>query len=461
MNTLDLLRRKLRGAYELDGNISFADVGSIFRPQPDTLVGDLTDRIQKMYNSVFSTIGTNGTTGANVLMIGAALHAGDDLIIERASHASIYGAMVIFGAKPYYLKTNTDPHFGLPLGASVEDVATALDAVPTAAAVVLTSPNYFGRVAPIRAITEESHRRHALCVVDAAHGAHFRASRLLPSPIESSGVDLCTHSVHKTGAALAQASLLHCFNPSDDLYSRFQMVTESIPVVSTSFSLPILFSIELAMAEFDETAKWSSAVESAIELGDRLGEIDGCRLVKLELPDPRVHEQDPMRVVLDVADTGIDGYRFAQLLAESRRDRHPQIVEMETARHLIFIVSSGVLRADIDRLVVAVARVVEEHRGPRLASPPAAPRSLPSMVLTPREAFEVRKRRRITVAEAVRGHFVAGETVATYPPGAPIFVAGELIGRAELDFLTEAHALGAHLKGNTDPTFRTITVIDS
>ena len=167
------LRRKLGGAYEVDLNVSHDGLGSLFHPEGGTIVGDLTERVRNTYGSVFSSLSTNGTTASNVLMIGTAMLDGQDIILNRASHTSLYGAMVIFDARPHYLPTRLDPTFGIPLGASLQEVAALMDQTPKASAVALTAPNYFGVVPPLR-----RHRRshHA-----GDSGAMAELTNLLPA----------------------------------------------------------------------------------------------------------------------------------------------------------------------------------------------------------------------------------------------------------------------------------------
>jgi len=118
-------------------------------------------------------------------------------------------------------------------------------------AVLITSPTYFGAVAPVREIARECHRRGVPLIVDEAHGAHLapmrgaaeRAAKEaaaaaaaaggaggapspfapspsppsfppswrddLPEPALWQGADVSVQSAHKTLTALTQAALLH------------------------------------------------------------------------------------------------------------------------------------------------------------------------------------------------------------------------------------------------------------
>src|SRR2546425_469729 len=114
------IQNKLRGAYEIDLNVSYDELGSLFHPETDTAVGDLTERVRTTYGSTLSSLSTNGTTASNVLMLGAALCHGREVVLSRSSHTSLYGALVLFDAIPHYVPTELDPMWGVPVGPAVD-----------------------------------------------------------------------------------------------------------------------------------------------------------------------------------------------------------------------------------------------------------------------------------------------------------------------------------------------------
>lgn len=461
------IRKKLQGVYQIDLNVSYSELGSLFHPALDTAVGDLTEKVRIAYGSIFSSLSTNGTTASNALMLGAILHSGREVILSRGSHSSVYGALVMFDAVPRYVPTKIDPTWGIPVGPSVQDVMRVMDRAPEADVVVLTIPNYFGIVAPVHNLVDEIHDRRKIVVIDAAHGGHFRASHALPKPIEAFRPDIMTHSIHKVSGALSQASLLHAYSEDPDIKARFFEVLNTVPVISTSFSVPILLSIEVALNDLDDQYRWDRAVELATELRRRLDQIDGCQVVRLTCPQMDVADQDITRICVDVSHTGINGYEFAHLLYSDQGGTQGkafrQLAEMATQRHVVFILTSAATEESIRRLAGAFERIVRKHGHPgHQVSVPQSPDQLPSMVLTPRQAFDTRpnQRKRMPIAEAARCGGVSAETVATYPPGAPIFVAGELLRPEDVEYIRQARSSGATLKGASDPEFQSIEVIN-
>ena len=110
--------------------------------------------------------------------------------------------------------------------------------------VFLTSPNYFGIVGEVEAIVRGAHARGLPVVVDAAHAPHFHFCRALPTGAEDAGADFVAQSTHKVASALSQGSVLLVRDEArlEPLYAH----VNELGFVSTSFSYPILASIELA-----------------------------------------------------------------------------------------------------------------------------------------------------------------------------------------------------------------------
>jgi arginine/lysine/ornithine decarboxylase len=155
-------------------------------------------------------------------------------------------------------------------------------------------------------------------------------------------------------------------------------------------------------------------------------------------------------VTLDLEQTGVTGFEVERHL--NARCVYP---EMATHRHVLFLVTPGTTDADVYAVFEALRGILDESGGRgRLArwEPPPMPRR----ALLPREAKFARKRR--VPLSAAAGQ-VAGETIATYPPGVPIIMAGEVFSRDVIEYLQAMHHCGAVLKGASDPDFQTVRVL--
>ena len=64
-------------------------------------------------------------------------------------------------------------------------------------AVLVTSPNYYGQAADLKAIAGIAHAHNAALLVDEAHGPHLGFSSELPPSALQCGADACAQSTHK------------------------------------------------------------------------------------------------------------------------------------------------------------------------------------------------------------------------------------------------------------------------
>ncbi|CAF4329915.1 unnamed protein product, partial [Rotaria magnacalcarata] len=62
----------------------------------------------------------NGSTVGNMAAIMSVVGPGQKIIMPRASHRSVYGAMVLSGAIPVYIEPDYHPDVGFPLAVSVQ-----------------------------------------------------------------------------------------------------------------------------------------------------------------------------------------------------------------------------------------------------------------------------------------------------------------------------------------------------
>ena len=273
----------------------------------------------------------------------------------------------------------------------------------------LTSPNYFGIVGDIAGIIELAHARGIPVVVDAAHAPHFHFCAALPVGAEDLGADLVAQSTHKVATALSQGSLLLLNNPVfiDALYEH----VNDLGFVSTSFSYPILASLELGVQQLVEEGEeiWRRTVERAERFRRDLAVLSNITCFGRErVSSPGFHDLDSTRITLDVSRTGLTGFDVERQL--NREWIYP---EMATLRHLLFLLTPGTTEGDLERLFASLARIdrAGDTRPPR--SFPLPP-PVPPMAVIPRTA-KYSQKRAVPLRDAVGR--VSGETISAYPPG--------------------------------------------
>ena len=451
-----------RNPWFTDSSISDMNLGSLFDPWGDHLLGATHAQVAEILDVPRAFICPGGTTVANKLALYTLIGPGDVVLVERDCHVSILQTITEIGAIPIWFTPPFDSELGVNLATPPQRLAAVLEHHPQAKAVVLTSPKYFGIGEDLRACVALCQEHELPLLVDEAHGAFLRfypPANDTPTSAIAAGASLITQSIHKSTEALSQGSVL-LFN-DERLCSRFLHVLNGTPAVSTSFNYGIIASVEEALVNLaghgDE--RLFAAHQLATRLRAGLGGIKGLSSWgTAQAGREGFRALDPLRVTVDVSGLGLSGIDVETRLQECQP---PIIAELGDLRNVLFLVTYGNTHQDIDTLVAHLARLASRVSERSATSPQVAiPQSLPEAVLTPRQAFWAVADgarngavRRVPVEQAIGQ--VSGETIAVYPPGNALLVQGETVTREALDYLRKMAELGATLKGATDPRLKT------
>lgn len=439
----------------LDDSISTPTLGSLFdRNDPLSPINLCLALIADAYGSRHVHASTTGTSALNAAAVMTMVRPGETMIVDRGCHVSVGAGVVHAGAIPRYVTGRYDAETGLRLPLSTADLAMALDAHPDARAVVITDPTYNGLRGHVAAMVSLCRGRGVTLMVDEAHGPHHRFLRRLGLPMDAvtAGADIVTQSTHKVMSALNQASLIHF--AGDELSERYEAV-QSLGFQSTSFSYPILASLEHAVLQMCEQGEelWGHALALADDLRAGLDRIPGLRVVGGETRDlERVSGLDRTRVTVNVRELGLTGWQVEAMLAE-----RAIIAEMASLDTVLFLLGPCHDRAAA-AIGAAMADIAAGRRGRPREVRAAAPPS-PEVVISPRDAFFARRRLRVPRDQAIGK--IAAETIGAYPPGQTVIGPGERVSRDAVEFLVDVLRHGGHLKRAHDDGFRTIEIIDT
>jgi arginine decarboxylase len=169
---------------------------------------------------------------------------------------------------------------------------------------------------------------------------------------------------------------------------------------------------------------------------------------------PGIAGWDPLRIVIDVRDTGSTGYELAAEL----RAAYDIYVELATHATLVLVLGMSQPVEPLERFAHDFAEAVRvlsrPGKGPALAQPPAA---LEHQTVVPiRDAF-LGEGETVPVDDAIGR--ISCESIAGYPPGVPTLLPGERVTAEVVAYLRALTAAGARLHGAADPTFVTIQVL--
>ena len=116
----------------------------------------------------------NGSTVGILSALAGCTRRGDEVLIARNCHKSVYHAAEMFGLKPVYIYPRKEDGDSVLSGQiRAGDVEEMITEHPGIRAVMIVSPSYDGVVSDIRAIAEIAHHHEIPLIVDEAHGAHF------------------------------------------------------------------------------------------------------------------------------------------------------------------------------------------------------------------------------------------------------------------------------------------------
>ena len=271
-------------------------------------------------------------------------------------------------------------------------------------AVYLTSPDYLGRRADLRAASAVCRRHGVLLLVDNAHGAYLKFLPEDEHPL-TLGADACCDSAHKTLSCLTGAAYLHLSAGAPEGWAEQAEQAMSL-FASTSPSWLILQSLDRMNAELaGDYPDW------ICRAADRVAQIrsDLSREGWVFVGD------EPMKLALDAAAFGYTGEDLQALL---RKDGISG--EFADRRYLVLMPSAETTEEAWQRLLKALRAV--PRREALKETPPPLP--VPEKVLSVREAM-LSPQETLPADKAV-GRILADACVSC-PPAVPVVIAGERI----------------------------------
>lgn len=330
------------------------------------------------------------------------------ILAGRNAHKSFLTAAALLDMEIAWLAPEESGLLACPV--SPEKLAARLNAMPELpVAVYITSPDYLGNMADIKALAEVCHPRGCLLLTDNAHGAYLRFLPEDRHPI-TLGADLCCDSAHKTLPVLTGGAYLHLARSAPSALTQAAETAMQL-FASTSPSYLILQSLDAvnALLSGEYPAQLAAFCYEVKRMRERLLRT-GWRFLG----------EEPIKLTLDAKAAGYRGWELARLL-----DDAGIVCEFADPDVTVLMLAPDNGEEDLRRIEAALSAIPLQD--PLTEQPPKLPQ--PSPVLSPREALF--SPCELLPVEACEGRILSQSSVSC-PPAVPIAVCGERLSAAHL-----------------------------
>lgn len=266
----------------------------------------------------------------------------------------------------------------------------------------ITSPDYLGKTADIKSISEVCHRNNTVLIVDNAHGCCLAFTEKNNHPV-ALGADMCCDSAHKMLPALTGSAYLHVKNGA---YAK-NIKQEMSLFGSTSPSYLILSSLDLC----------NEYIEKRIR-EDLKRVVNGLENLRKNIFFKTYETGEPLHFTILPNSSGLYGYELARILRDNN-------IEPEYAdRQCVVLLFSPL---STDREIKRTEKVLNSVR-------------MPKILIKELEFHMPELQKALTIRDAGLAEFeeiavedaenrICGSINVPCPPAVPIAVCGEVINR--------------------------------
>ncbi len=380
--------------------------------EADGMISQAEQQIASLFGAEKSLISCGGCTLAIQTMLRIASKHCRKILFARNIHRSAVNACALLGIEPLWLMP--EPENGFTGVVNPTEVEKMLQEHSDIGAVYLTSPDYYGELSDIAAISAVCHRHNALLLTDNAHGSHlaFLEHNLHPIAL---GADLSACSLHKTLPVLTGGAVLNIgkgdlAEGAKEAMSLFGSTSPSY-VVMASIDLCCDYLLRQGTEEYRKTQRRVARIKN---------------LAKEQLLPMPAATCDPLRVCVNTAAAGLKG-------SEKQTDFfHGFGVEPEFCDgvNAVFICTPMNREEDFRRL----EKALHSLKGTSVSSAENNLPPLPKVLLSPREAT-LSDCIYLPVQQAVGK--IAADSACPCPPGIPVVMPGEVITSQAAAFLKQ------------------------
>ncbi len=365
---------------------------------PTEIIKKSEEEIAELFGYKKSIISVNGATCCVLASISAVCGKGDEIIIARNCHKSVYNACYINELNVHYIQPEYDEEFGTYTYITQKSLDNVINKFPNSKAVVITTPTYEGIISKVKSPLP--------LIIDSAHGAHFGFADWLP---ERQNGDIVIQSLHKTLPSLTQTAVIHINNRKFvSAVKKYMDIFES-----SSPSYILLNSIDICIDYLKNSKNDFNIYKSRLDKFYR--EIKKLKNIRI------FNNDDITRIVLCAK-----GYTGIELSKHLRKNGIEP--ECATLNYVILISTIGDTDEGFDKLLTALKKIENRKDTDRFICKIEIPEKscissdVKNAVITPLTECENK---------------ICACDIFAYPPGIPIIISGEIISRETLDYINQ------------------------
>ena len=413
---------------------------------PEGILQEAMNRTAAYYGCPDCFYLVNGSSSGLQAGIFALLEEGDEVVVARNCHRSVFYALSLRKAKIHFLLPEFWEDFSCFGSISPKEVERLLREFPKSKALIFTSPSYEGVVSDVEAIARLCHENVLSLLVDEAHGAHFSPKRgtSFPESAISLGADLVVQSPHKTLCSLTQSAWIL---GKGQRYSREKLSFYLSVFQTTSPSYPLMLSLEKATTLLETEGEalfshWKEVMKGFREKTKGLS----CFSFLWE-KEEACFAMDYSKIFL--RSLGIPELRLGKDLAKLLREDYGIESEMHSGENLLLMTGPFISEEELDRLFIALKdierRLGEEKGKPlrsKLLSSALYQISVAENTLQISEGLKDGEELSLRDGEGR----ICLEYLSLYPPGIPLLFPGEKLTAEKIQGIEALEKEGIELQ---------------
>lgn len=413
---------------------------------PEGVLREAMNRTAAYYGCPDCFYLVNGSSSGLQAGIFALLEEGDEVVVARNCHRSVFYALSLRKAKIHFLLPEFWEDFSCFGSISPKEVERLLREFPKSKALVFTSPSYEGVVSDVEAIARLCHENGLSLLVDEAHGAHFSPKKGASFPVSaiSLGADLVVQSPHKTLCSLTQSAWIL---GNGERYSREKLSFYLSVFQTTSPSYPLMLSLEKATTLLEREGEvlfshWKEVMKGFREEARKLSSFSF-----LWEKEEACFAMDCSKIFLRAL--GIPKLRLGRDLAKLLREDYGIESEMHSGENLLLMTGPFISDEELDRLFLAlkdIERRFGEEKGKPLCSKLLSSAlyqiSVADNTLQISEGLKEGEELNLRDGEGR----ICLEYLSLYPPGIPLLFPGEKLTAEKIQAIEALEKEGIELQ---------------